>query len=251
MPELRQMSKQHGIPLLQGFLPDLALAHSAFNPYLFFPGRQCHGQTVTHPALRRASIYSADLKAERVPFLFARQTTILYPAQAVSPVNHPFPSAFIPGRAVRTVIIGATYAFSGCFLAVTGLVLPLQNIGRRACPLRFEVAFLANSSLTAGAAKSNWQEKTTCAALPTAFGCSIKSRQAVQTERNREEGKIKERVTQDQPPCHKTFFIMLHVHTIGRNWQRLPGNCRSPRLIHGYEHSRWTIMQRDRTSPHG
>ena len=32
-------------------------------------------------------------------------------------------------------------------------------------------------SLTAGAAKSNWQEKTTCAALPTAFGCSIKSRQ--------------------------------------------------------------------------
>lgn len=69
---------------MQGFLPDLALAHSAFNPYLFFPGRQCHGQTVTHPALRRPPYIPADLKAERVPFLFAWQTTILYPPSRFS-----------------------------------------------------------------------------------------------------------------------------------------------------------------------
>ena len=63
---------------MQDLLPDLALAHSAFNPYLFFPGRQCHGQTVTHPALRRPPYIPADRKAERVPFLFARQTAVLY-----------------------------------------------------------------------------------------------------------------------------------------------------------------------------
>ena len=79
---------------MQGFLPDLALAHSAFNPYLFFPGRQCHGQTVTHPALRRPPYIPADLKAERVPFLFARQTTVLYPPKPFFPLYHPFPLLF-------------------------------------------------------------------------------------------------------------------------------------------------------------
>lgn len=81
---------------MQGFLPDLALAHSAFNPYLFFPGRQCHGQTVTHPALRRPPYILADLKAERVPFLFARQTTILYPPKPFLPLYHPFPLLLSP-----------------------------------------------------------------------------------------------------------------------------------------------------------
>lgn len=51
----------------------VAPAHSAFCPYLSFPGRQRHGQTVTHSAcvVRRTSGMS---QAERVPILFARQT---------------------------------------------------------------------------------------------------------------------------------------------------------------------------------
>lgn len=51
----------------------VAPAHSAFCPYLSFPGRLRHGQTVTHSAcaVRRASGMS---QAERVSFLFARQT---------------------------------------------------------------------------------------------------------------------------------------------------------------------------------
>lgn len=128
---------------MQGFLPDLALAHSAFNPYLFFPGRQCHGQTVTHPALRRPPYIPADLKAERSPLSVCPADHCSLPAQAVSPVISPFPSAFIPGQ-------GRPYSYNRCdfmlspdaFLAVTGLVLPAANIGRRACPLRFEVHFL-------------------------------------------------------------------------------------------------------------
>ena len=125
---------------MQGFLPDLALAHSAFNPYLFFPGRQCHGQTVTHPALRRPPYIPADLKAERVPFLFARQTTALYPPKPFLPLYHPFPLLLSP--AVRTVIIGATLCFLRMLSGSHRSGFTAANIGRRACPLRFEVHFL-------------------------------------------------------------------------------------------------------------
>lgn len=76
---------------MQGFLPDLALARSAFNPYLFFPGRQCHGQTVTHPALRRPSYLRRVARQKEPPFLFARQTTVLYPPKPLLPLYHPFP----------------------------------------------------------------------------------------------------------------------------------------------------------------
>lgn len=60
----------------------VALAHTAFCPYLSIPGRQHHGQTETHSAcaLRRASGMS---QAERVPFLFARQTVVSLPVRAV------------------------------------------------------------------------------------------------------------------------------------------------------------------------
>lgn len=81
---------------MQGFLPDLALAHSAFNPYLFFPGRQCHGQTVTHPALRQPAYIPADRKAERVPLLFARQTNVFHPPKPLLPLYHPFPLLLFP-----------------------------------------------------------------------------------------------------------------------------------------------------------
>lgn len=55
-----------------GILPDCC-SGTAFCPYLSFPGRRRHGQTVTHSAcaVRRASGMS---QAERVSFLFARQT---------------------------------------------------------------------------------------------------------------------------------------------------------------------------------
>ena len=62
----------------------VAPAHSAFCPYLSFPGRRCHGQTVTHSAcaIRRTSGMS---QAERVPILFARQTVSF-----TRPSRHPF-----------------------------------------------------------------------------------------------------------------------------------------------------------------
>ena len=91
---------------MQDLLPDLALAHSAFNPYLSFPGRQCHGQTVTHPALRRPPYIPADLKAERVPFLFARQTAVLYPPEPFLPLYHPFPLLLYPA--------GRPYSYNRC-----------------------------------------------------------------------------------------------------------------------------------------
>ena len=64
------------------------------------------------------------------------------PAQAVSPVISSFPSAFIPGRAVRTVIIGATLCFLRMLSGSHRSGFTAANIGRRACPLRFEVHFL-------------------------------------------------------------------------------------------------------------
>lgn len=69
MPELRPVETT-GIPLY-GHPAWLLLRHSL--PYLSFPGRLRHGQTVTHSAcaVRRASGMS---QAERVSFLFARQT---------------------------------------------------------------------------------------------------------------------------------------------------------------------------------
>ena len=53
---------------MQGFLPDLALARSAFNPYLFFPGRQCHGQTVTHPLCAGLHIFRQISRRKESPF---------------------------------------------------------------------------------------------------------------------------------------------------------------------------------------
>ena len=60
----------------------VAPAHSAFCPYLSFMGRRRHGQAVTHSAcaVRRDSGMS---QAERVPFLFARQT-VFYPPKPSS-----------------------------------------------------------------------------------------------------------------------------------------------------------------------
>lgn len=89
-----------------------------------------------------ASIYSGRSQGGKSPLSVCPADHYSLPAQAVSPVISSFPSAFIPGRAVRTVIIGATL----CFLRIlsgshrSGFIA--ANIGRRACPLRFEVHFL-------------------------------------------------------------------------------------------------------------
>ncbi len=89
-----------------------------------------------------AIVSPAGRKAERAPLSVCPADHCSLPAQAVAPVISSFPSAFIPGRAVRTVIIGATLCFlrmlSGCHRSG----FTAANIGRRACPLRFEVHFL-------------------------------------------------------------------------------------------------------------
>lgn len=67
MPELRRMSKQHGIPLYEASC-QIVVRH--ITPLIrIFPFRAelRHGQTVTHSALHRPPYIPADCKAERVP----------------------------------------------------------------------------------------------------------------------------------------------------------------------------------------
>ena len=84
VPDQRQSASYHFMPELRPVETNrysaiwascqiVTPAHSAFCPYLSFPGRRRHGQTVTHSAcaVRRASGMS---QAEKVSFLFARQT---------------------------------------------------------------------------------------------------------------------------------------------------------------------------------
>lgn len=89
-----------------------------------------------------ASIYSGRSQGGKSPLSVCPADHYSLPAQAVSPVISSFPSAFIPGRAVRTVIIGATLCFLRMLSGSHRSGFTAANIGRRACPLRFEVHFL-------------------------------------------------------------------------------------------------------------
>ena len=97
-----------------------------------------------------ASIYSGRSQGGKSPLSVCPADHYSLPAQAVSPVISyfpsafipGFPSAFIPGRAVRTVIIGATLCFLRMLSGSHRSGFTAANIGRRACPLRFEVHFL-------------------------------------------------------------------------------------------------------------
>lgn len=61
---------------------------------------------------------------------------------AVVPFISSFPSAFIPGRAVSTVLTGAPLCSLRMLSGRHRSGFTAANIGRRACPLRFEVHFL-------------------------------------------------------------------------------------------------------------
>lgn len=106
----------------------VAPAHSAFCPQLSFPGRRRRGQTVTHSAcaVRRASVMS---QAERVPFLFARQTVFL-PTQAVSPfirclLYRPLAnSCSICDYCLLSFLVCHRIGFIGCECRLSRLILP-------------------------------------------------------------------------------------------------------------------------------
>ena len=111
-----------------------------------------------------ASIYSGRSQGGKSPLSVCPADHCSLPAQAIAPVISSFPSAFIPGRAVRTVIIGATLCFLRMLSGSHRSGFTAANIGRRACPLRFEVHFLQILPST----KSNWQEKPSYEAVPAA-----------------------------------------------------------------------------------
>ena len=135
MPELM---KQHGIPLCScrcsgtyrllsvSFLSGPTAAWANGNTSRFAP----------------ACIYSGRSQGGKSPLAVCPADQYFSPAQAVAPVISSFPSAFIPGRAVRTVIIGATLCFLRMLSGSHRSGFTAANIGRRACPLRFEVHFL-------------------------------------------------------------------------------------------------------------
>ena len=99
-----------------------------------------------HPACRCSGTYrllSVSFLSGPTAAWANGNTSRFAPASiAVSPVISSFPSAFIPGRAVRTVIIGATLCFLRMLSGSHRSGFTAANIGRRACPLRFEVHFL-------------------------------------------------------------------------------------------------------------
>ena len=106
----------------------VARAPSAFCPQHSFPGRRRRGPTVTHSAcaVRRASGMS---QAERVPFLFARQTVFL-PTQAVSPfirclLYRPLAnSCSICDYCLLSFLVCHRIGFIGCECRLSRLILP-------------------------------------------------------------------------------------------------------------------------------
>lgn len=152
MPELRQVSKQHGIPLHKTFSPDCCSGTLYLSPYLSFPGRQRHGQTGTYYVCTVSP--GITVQAEKVPLTFARQTDV-YPTRSGVPF---IISILTPSIPVKPVVPfypdAAVVYFSWPFL-----LSPAIGFIRCKCTLsrlirRLEVHFLQNSSLPVPA-KSN------------------------------------------------------------------------------------------------
>lgn len=133
--------KQHGIPLYEASCLSL-LWH--IPPFIrIFPFRADSGMGKReHIPLCAGRIYFGRSQGGKSPLAVCPADQYFSPAQAVAPVISSFPSAFIPGRAVRTVIIGATLCFLRMLSGSHRSGFTAANIGRRACPLRFEVHFL-------------------------------------------------------------------------------------------------------------
>lgn len=138
MPELRRMSKQHGIPLYEASC-QIVVRH--ITPLIrIFPFRAelRHGQTVTHSTLHRPPYIPADCKAERVPL-------------SVCPADRCFFTH--PGR---FLICSLQLYAAGRFPVLKGVALYAlpgfschhrfgfiaANLACRACSLRFEMHFL-------------------------------------------------------------------------------------------------------------
>ena len=133
--------KQHGIPLYEASCLSL-LWHIRLLSVSFLSGPTAAWANGNTSRFAPACIYSGRSQGGKSPLAVCPADQYFSPAQAVAPVISSFPSAFIPGRAVRTVIIGATLCFLRMLSGSHRSGFTAANIGRRACPLRFEVHFL-------------------------------------------------------------------------------------------------------------
>ena len=140
MPELRPVETT-GIPLY-GHPARLLLGTFRLLSVSFLSGPTAAWANGNTSRFAPACIYSGRSQGGKSPLAVCPADQYFSPAQAVAPVISSFPSAFIPGRAVRTVIIGATLCFLRMLSGSHRSGFTAANIGRRACPLRFEVHFL-------------------------------------------------------------------------------------------------------------
>lgn len=162
MPELRRVSKQHGIPLYEASCLIVAPAYSAFCPYLAIPGQQRHGQTGTLVALHGTVGTPLLCKAAKVPLLVcpADHSPV---RPAYKPLYRLFLYFYTDRQSLPYLFTGIAFLFSP-FRAVPPRFYQMQRsavaLDSKACS-----EFLENSSFLR---KSNFREKPSHEALPTA-----------------------------------------------------------------------------------